>query len=131
MMTLKQKIAASVESGRDYKQKTHVILAPERMGDAVLAQKTSSIVSVAESTIAQNLIYGGAAGPRQNRQLDARGLILGSSPRTKRSTLLDATIAGAAVKRPYERGGVNPRDPDGVGRVRCHAHQPPKKKIFL
>ena len=41
-----------------------------------------------------------------NRQLDARGLIV------KRGTLVDATLAAAAVKRPYGGGGVNPRDPD-------------------
>jgi transposase, IS5 family len=41
-----------------------------------------------------------------NRQLDARGLIV------KRGTLVDATIIAGAVRRPYEGGGVNPRDPD-------------------
>jgi len=42
-----------------------------------------------------------------NRQLDARGLIV------KRGTLVDATLAAAAVKRPpYGGDGVNPRDPD-------------------
>ena len=41
-----------------------------------------------------------------NRQLDALGLII------KRGTLVDATIIAGAVRRPYEGGGVNPRDPD-------------------
>jgi IS5 family transposase len=42
-----------------------------------------------------------------NRQLDALGLIV------KRSTLVDATLIAAAVKRPpYGSGGMNPRDPD-------------------
>jgi IS5 family transposase len=41
-----------------------------------------------------------------NRQLDARGLIV------KSGTLVDATLIAAAVRRPYEGGGVNPRDPD-------------------
>jgi transposase, IS5 family len=41
-----------------------------------------------------------------NRQLDALGLII------KRGTLIDATIIAGAVRRPYEGGGVNPRDPD-------------------
>ncbi len=41
-----------------------------------------------------------------NRQLDARGLIV------KSGTLADATLIAAAVRRPYEGGGVNPRDPD-------------------
>src|SRR5271163_2877878 len=41
-----------------------------------------------------------------NRQLDARGLMI------KRGTLVDATIISGAVRRPYEGGGVNPRDPD-------------------
>lgn len=41
-----------------------------------------------------------------NRQLDARGLIV------KSGTLADATIIAAAVKRPHDGSGVNPRDPD-------------------
>ena len=41
-----------------------------------------------------------------NRQLEARGLIV------KRGTLVDATLIEASVRRPYEGGGVNPRDPD-------------------
>ena len=41
-----------------------------------------------------------------NRQLDARGLVV------KRGTLADATIIAGAVRRPFEGGGVNPRDPD-------------------
>jgi transposase, IS5 family len=41
-----------------------------------------------------------------NRQLDARGLMV------KRGTLVDATLIAAAVRRPYEGGRVNPRDPD-------------------
>jgi len=41
-----------------------------------------------------------------NRQLDARGLMI------KRGTLVDATLIEGAVRRPYEGGGVNPRDPD-------------------
>ena len=41
-----------------------------------------------------------------NRQLDARGLVV------KRGTLVDATQIAAAVRRPYEGGGVNERDPD-------------------
>ena len=41
-----------------------------------------------------------------NRQLDALGLVV------KRGTLVDATLIAASVKRPYEGGGVNPRDPD-------------------
>lgn len=41
-----------------------------------------------------------------NRQLGVRGLIV------KRGTLVDATLIEAAVRRPYEGGGVNPRDPD-------------------
>src|SRR5580700_3178102 len=41
-----------------------------------------------------------------NRQLDARGLII------KSGTLVDATLIAAAVKRPYDGGGVNARDPD-------------------
>ncbi len=41
-----------------------------------------------------------------NRQLDALGLIV------KRGTLVDATLIAGAVRRPYEGGGVNPRDPD-------------------
>ena len=41
-----------------------------------------------------------------NRQLDARGFVI------KRGTLVDATLIAGAVRRPYEGGGVNPRDPD-------------------
>jgi len=41
-----------------------------------------------------------------NRQLDALGLVV------KRGTLIDATLIAGAVRRPYEGGGVNPRDPD-------------------
>jgi transposase, IS5 family len=41
-----------------------------------------------------------------NRQLDAKGLIV------KSGTLVDATLIAAAVRRPYEGGRVNPRDPD-------------------
>jgi transposase, IS5 family len=41
-----------------------------------------------------------------NRQLDARGLMV------KRGTLVDATLIAAAVRRPYDGGGVNERDPD-------------------
>ena len=41
-----------------------------------------------------------------NRQLDARGLIV------KSGTLVDATLIAAAVKRPHDGSGVNPRDPD-------------------
>jgi IS5 family transposase len=41
-----------------------------------------------------------------NRQLDALGLVV------KRGTLVDATLIAGAVRRPYEGGGVNPRDPD-------------------
>jgi IS5 family transposase len=41
-----------------------------------------------------------------NRQLDARGFVI------KRGTLVDATIIAGAVRRPYEGGGVNPRDPE-------------------
>ena len=41
-----------------------------------------------------------------NCQLDALGLII------KRGTLVDATIIAGAVRRPYEGGGVNPRDPE-------------------
>jgi IS5 family transposase len=41
-----------------------------------------------------------------NRQFDARGLMI------KRGTLVDATVIAGAVRRPYEGGGVNPRDPD-------------------
>jgi IS5 family transposase len=41
-----------------------------------------------------------------NRQLDALGLVV------KRGTLVDATLIAASVRRPYEGGGVNPRDPD-------------------
>ncbi len=48
-----------------------------------------------------------------NRQFDARRLILGSSTRTKRGTLVDATIIAGAVKPPkVEDGQANPRDPD-------------------
>src|SRR6516162_3334763 len=39
-----------------------------------------------------------------NRQLEACGLIV------KRGTLVDATLIEASVRRPYEGGGVNPRD---------------------
>jgi transposase, IS5 family len=46
-----------------------------------------------------------------NRQLDARGFVI------KRGTLVDATIIAGAVRRPYEGGGVNPRDPRLVSRV--------------
>jgi IS5 family transposase len=41
-----------------------------------------------------------------NRQLDARGFVI------KRGTLVDATVIAGAVRRPYQGGGVNPRDPD-------------------
>jgi IS5 family transposase len=41
-----------------------------------------------------------------NRQLDALGLVV------KRGTLVDATLIAASVRRPYQGGGVNPRDPD-------------------
>jgi transposase, IS5 family len=41
-----------------------------------------------------------------NRQLDALDLVV------KRGTLVDATLIAGAVRRPYEGGGVNPRDPD-------------------
>ena len=41
-----------------------------------------------------------------NRQLDARGFVI------KRGTLVDATLIAGAVRRPYEGGGVNPRDPE-------------------
>ena len=41
-----------------------------------------------------------------NRQLNALGLVV------KRGTLVDATLIAGAVRRPYEGGGVNPRDPD-------------------
>jgi transposase, IS5 family len=41
-----------------------------------------------------------------NRQLDARGLMV------KTGTLVDATLIAASVRRPYQGGGVNPRDPD-------------------
>jgi IS5 family transposase len=41
-----------------------------------------------------------------NRQLDALGLVI------KRGTLVDATLIAGAVRRPYEGGGVNPRDPE-------------------
>jgi IS5 family transposase len=41
-----------------------------------------------------------------NRQLDALGLVI------KRGTLIDATIIAGAVRRPYEGGGVNRRDPE-------------------
>jgi len=41
-----------------------------------------------------------------NRQLDARGFVI------KRGTLVDATIIASSVRRPYEGGGVNPRDPE-------------------
>ena len=41
-----------------------------------------------------------------NRQLDALGLII------KRGTLVDATLIAGSVRRPYEGGGVNPRDPE-------------------
>lgn len=53
-----------------------------------------------------------------NRQLDALGLIV------KHGTLVDATLIGAAVKRPpYGSGGVNPRDPDArVTMKRKKAH---------
>jgi transposase, IS5 family len=40
------------------------------------------------------------------RQLDALGFVI------KRGTLVDATIIAGAVRRPYEGGGVNPRDPE-------------------
>jgi transposase, IS5 family len=49
--------------------------------------------------------FGRAAG-RGQRQLDALGLVV------KRGTLVDATPIAGAVRRPYEGGGVNPRDPD-------------------
>src|SRR5579863_4095710 len=41
-----------------------------------------------------------------NRQLDALGYVI------KRGTLVDATIIAGSVRRPYEGGGVNPRDPE-------------------
>ena len=41
-----------------------------------------------------------------NRQLDALGFVI------KRGTLVDATILAGSVWRPYESGGVNPRDPE-------------------
>ncbi len=41
-----------------------------------------------------------------NRQLDALGFVI------KRGTLVDATIIAGSVRRPYEGGGVNPRDPE-------------------
>jgi transposase, IS5 family len=41
-----------------------------------------------------------------NRQLDRLGFVV------KRGTLVDATLIAGAVRRPYEGGGVNPRDPD-------------------
>ncbi len=41
-----------------------------------------------------------------NRQLEARGFVI------KRGTLVDATLIAGAVRRPYEGGGVNPRDPE-------------------
>ena len=40
-----------------------------------------------------------------NRPLDALGFVI------KRGTLVDATIIAGSVRRPYEGGGVNPRDP--------------------
>ena len=41
-----------------------------------------------------------------NGQLDARGFVI------KRGTLVDATLIAGAVRRPYEGGGVNSRDPE-------------------
>ncbi len=41
-----------------------------------------------------------------NRQLDALGFVV------KRGTLVDAAIIAGSVRRPYEGGGVNPRDPE-------------------
>jgi IS5 family transposase len=41
-----------------------------------------------------------------NLQLDALGFVI------KRGTLVDATIIAGAVRRPFEGGGVNPRDPE-------------------
>ena len=41
-----------------------------------------------------------------NRQLEALGLVI------KRGTLVDATLIAGAIRRPYEGGGVNPRDPE-------------------
>ncbi len=41
-----------------------------------------------------------------NRRLDAFGLIV------KRGTLVDTTLLAGAARRPYEDGGVNPRDPE-------------------
>jgi transposase, IS5 family len=41
-----------------------------------------------------------------NRQLDARGFVI------RRGTLVDATLIAGAVRRPYQGGGVNPRDLD-------------------
>src|ERR1700722_10530353 len=41
-----------------------------------------------------------------NRQLDALGFVI------KRGTLVDATILAGSVRRRYEGGGVNPRDPE-------------------
>jgi transposase, IS5 family len=46
-----------------------------------------------------------------NRQLDARGLII------KSGTLVDATLIAAAVKRPYDGGGVNSGIRSGVERA--------------
>jgi IS5 family transposase len=46
-----------------------------------------------------------------NRQLDARGFVI------KRGTLVDATLIAGAVRRPYEGGGVNPRDRTRVSRA--------------
>ena len=45
------------------------------------------------------------------RQLEALGLVI------KRGTLVDATIIAGAVRRPYEGGGVNRRDPTPVSRA--------------
>ena len=47
-----------------------------------------------------------------NRQLDARGLVI------KRGTLVDATLIAGAVRRPYQGGGVNPRDPEAHAQAR-------------
>src|SRR6201996_7399864 len=52
-----------------------------------------------------------------NRQLDALGLVI------KRGTLVDATIIAGSVRRPYEGGGVNPRDPAArFTRKRCKTY---------
>jgi hypothetical protein len=50
----------------------------------------------------------GATSPR--RFSEASVPCIGSA--VKSGTLVDATLIAAAVRRPYEGGGVNPRDPD-------------------